>query len=130
MLEAFSGTEVVAFDYRESKRGFSIAFEYNGAGAGTDADAQIDELCNMVEHLQEQARRIWDGCYRKTFNLGYEIDTAERQRPAVGEQPAGGIECFRSELKPETVGRIAKLGASVLLSIYPAQPPAHEDERA
>lgn len=119
VLEAFSGTEVVAFDYRESKRGFSIAFEYNGAGAGTDADSQIHEFCNMVERWQEQARRIWDDSYRKTFNLGYEIATAERQHPAVGEQAAGGIECFRSELKPETVGRIAKLGASVLLSIYP-----------
>ena len=126
LFEAFSGTEVMAFDCRESKRGLSVAFEYTGAGASTDADAQIDEFCNMVEHLTEQARSIWDGAYRKTFNLGYEIDTAKSQHLAGGEQPAGGIECFRSELKPETVGRIAKLGASVLLSIYPAQPPDPE----
>ena len=57
---------------------------------------------------------IWDGAYRKTFNLGYEIDATES--------------CFRSELKPETVQRIAKLGASVLVSMYPAQPPDPEDE--
>ena len=73
---------------------------------------------------------IRDGAYRKTFNLGYEIDTAKSHHLAGGEQPAGASECFRSELNPETVGRIAKLGASVLLSIYPAQPPDPEAERA
>ena len=26
VLEAFSGEEIVSFDYRESKRGFSVAF--------------------------------------------------------------------------------------------------------
>jgi hypothetical protein len=46
--------------------------------------------------------------------LGYEIDPTES--------------FYRSELKPETVQRIAKLGASVLVSIYPAQPPDPKDE--
>ena len=130
VLEAFSGREVVSFDYRESKRGFSVAFEYTGAGASTDADAQIDEFCNMVEHLKEPARRIWEGAYRKTFNLGYEIDTAKSHHLAGDEQPAGAIECFRSELRPETVARIARLRASVLVSIYPARPPDPEREPA
>ena len=130
VLEAFSGKEIVSFDYRESKRGFSVAFEYTGAGASTDPDAQIDVFCNVIENLKQHPRAIWDGAYRKTFNLGYEIDAAKDHRRDHGEQAAGGIECFRSELKPETVGRIGKLGASVLLSIYPAQPPYPEDERA
>ena len=130
VLEAFSGTEVVAFDFRESKRGFSVAFEYTGTGASNDPDAQIAVFCNVIENLKQHPRAIWDGAYRKTFNLGYEIDTAESHRRDHGERAAVGIECFRSELKPETVGRIAKLGASVLLSIYPAQPPDPEDERA
>ena len=84
----------------------------------------------MVEHLKEQVRRIWDGAYRKTFNLSYEIDSAESHHLAGGERPAGAIECFRSELRPETVDRIARLGASVLVSIYPAPPPDPEDEPA
>ena len=114
VFEAFSGGEIVSSDYRESKRGFSAAFEYTGAGASTDPDAQIDAFCNVVENLQEQPTAIWDGAYRKTFNLGYEIDPTES--------------FYRSELKPETVQRIAKLGASVLVSIYPAQPPDPKDE--
>ena len=116
VLDAFSGWEVVSFDYRESKRGFSVAFEYTGAGASTDPDAQIDVFCNVVENLKEQPRAIWDGACRKTFNLGYEIDST--------------ASCFRSELKPQTVDRIAKLGASVLVSIYPARPPDPEGEPA
>ena len=130
VLEAFSGGEIVSFDYRESRRGFSVAFEYTGAGASTDPDAQIDVFCNVIENLKEHPRAIWDGAYRKTFNLGYEIDTAKSHHRDHGEQAASGIECFRSELKPQTVGRIAKLGASVLLSIYPAPPPGTEDEPA
>ena len=114
VLQAFSGTEVVAFDYRETKRGLSAAFEFTGAGASTDPDAQIVAFCDTVEHFEDQPKAIWDGAYRKTFNLGYEIDPTES--------------CFRSELKPETVQRIAKLGASVLVSIYPAQPADPEDE--
>ena len=116
VLEAFSGEEIVSFDYRESKRGFSVAFEHIGAGASTDPDAQIDMLCNVIENLNEHPRATWDGAYRKTFNLGYEIDSTES--------------CFRSELKPQTVDRIAKLGASVLVSIYPARPPDPEGEPA
>lgn len=129
-LEAFSGEEIVSFDYRESKRGFSVAFEYNGAGASTDPDAQIDVFCNVIGNLEEHPRAIWDGAYRKTFNLGYEIDTAKSHRRDHGEQAAGGIECFRSELKPQTVDRIAKLGASVLVSIYTARAPDPEGEPA
>ena len=123
VLEAFSGGEIVSFDYRESRRGFSVAFEYTGAGASTDPDVQIDVFCNVIENLKEHPRAIWDGAYRKTFNLGYEIDTAKSHHLAGGEQPAGAIGCFRSELRPETVARIARLRASVLVSIYPAQPP-------
>ena len=127
LFDAFSGLDVVSFDYRESKRGFSVAFEYTGAGASTDPDAQIDVFCNTIKNLEEHPRATWDGAYRKTFNLGYEIDTAESNAPSRTPSAVG---CFRSELKPETVDRIAKLGASVLVSIYPARPPDPEGEPA
>ena len=127
VLDAFSGQEVVSFDYRESKRGFSVAFEYTGAGASTDPDAQIDVFCNVIGNLEEHARAIWDGAYRKTFNLGYEIDATESNAPS---RTPSAVSCFRSELKPQTVDRIAKLGASVLVSIYPARAPDPEGEPA
>ncbi len=56
---------------------------------------------------------MWNGAYRRTFNLGYEIDDA--------------IESFRSELAPETLQRIAGVGASVMVVIYPP-PPSESDE--
>ena len=59
------------------------------------------------------ALAAWNGAYRKTFNLGYAID------PAKGH--------FRLELKPETLQRIARLGASVMVSIYPAEASVRTD---
>ena len=85
-------------------------------------------FCNEIENLKQHPRAIWDGAYRKTFNRGYEIDAVKGHRRDHGEPAAGGMSAC--ELKPETVGRIAKLGASVLLSIYAAPPPGPEDEPA
>ena len=105
VLDAFSGGGIISFDYRESKRGFSVAFEYSEAGSSTDPDAQVALFCDIIDNLKEQPKSVWDGAYRRTFNLGYEIDATPG--------------CFRSELKPETVQQIARLGASVMVSIYP-----------
>ena len=47
---------------------------------------------------------MWNGAYRRTFNVGYEINDSS--------------ESFRSELAPETMERIARVGASVIVVIY------------
>ena len=56
---------------------------------------------------------MWNGAYRRTFNLGYEIDDV--------------IESFRSELAPETLQRIAGVGASVMVAIYPPTRPESDE---
>ena len=73
----------------------------------TDPDVQISDFCDTILGFKEHALVVWNGAYRKTFNVGYEIDDSS--------------ECFRSELAPETMERIARVGASVIVAIYPRE---------
>jgi hypothetical protein len=113
LFDSFSGAGVVSVDYRESTRGFAVAFEHARSGLSTDPDIQIADFCDTILSFKDEARAVWNGAYRRTFNLGYEIDDA--------------IESFRSELAPETLQRIAGVGASVMVVIYPP-PPSESDE--
>ena len=107
LLHSFSGTEVVSVDYRESARGFAVAFEHAGSGVSTGPDIQIADFCDTILGFKGDAQAVWNGAYRRTFNAGYEIDDSS--------------ECFRSELAPETMERIARVGASVIVAIYPQE---------
>ena len=77
-----------------------------GAGLSTDPDIQIADFCDKILNFKEQARAVWNGAYRRTFNVW---DTRLTM----------SSECFRSELAPETLQRIAGVGASVMVAIYP-----------
>ena len=108
LFHSFSGAEVVSVDYRESARGFAAAFEHAGRGVSTGPDIQIADFCDKIMGFKDDAQSVWNGAYRRTFNVGYEIDDSS--------------ECFRSELAPETMERIARVGASVIVAIYPQAP--------
>ena len=108
LFHSFSGAEVVSVDYRESARGFAAAFEHAGRGVSTGPDIQIAYFCDKIMGFKDDAQSVWNGAYRRTFNVGYEIDDSS--------------ECFRSELAPETMERIARVGASVIVAIYPQAP--------
>ena len=107
LLHSFSGTEVVSVDYHESTRGFAVAFEHAGSGMSTDPDIQIADFCDKIMGFKDDARTVWHSAYRRTFNVGYEIDDSS--------------ESFRSELDPQTIERIARVGASVIVAIYPQE---------
>ena len=107
LFHSFSGAEVVSVDYRESTRGFAAAFEHTGRGVSTDPDIQIAYFCDTIMGFKDDAQSVWKDAYRRTFNVGYEIDDSS--------------ESFRSELAPETMERIARVGASVIVAIYPRE---------
>lgn len=75
------------------------------AGGSEDADATINSLCTLIEQLPGDVREIWDGCCSRIFDIGYES----------GKAP----QTFRSEIRAATIQRVAKLGASVVITIYP-----------
>jgi len=66
-------------------------------------DATIHALCGVVESLSPAARRVWNAA-RKEFNVGCELRPSER------------YSCF--SLRPDTLERIAKLGAKLLVTYY------------
>ena len=73
-----------------------------------DAETTVNTLCDILEHLPEEARESWGTCCTRVFNIGYE-----------GGSRNPGPHTFQSPLQPETVARIAQLGAGVTITIYP-----------
>lgn len=97
--------EDIAVLHHGTARGLHTAsLEVAGCTSG-DAEATIDSLCSLVENLPPEARRLWNGCCTRLFDIGYES----------GDSPAS----FRSVLHSETVARVAALGAAIMVTIYP-----------
>jgi hypothetical protein len=66
-------------------------------------DATIHALCSVVESLPPAAQRIWQRA-RKEFDVGYELRPSERSS--------------RFSLRPDTLERVAKLGATLTVTYY------------
>ena len=67
-------------------------------------DGAIRNLCRAVERLSAQSRSVWHRASRKEFNVGYDL--------------RAGCRAVEVALLPETVKRIAALGASVGFTCY------------
>jgi len=68
-----------------------------------DPDAVIHALCSVVESLSPASRRIWQRA-RKEFDVGYELRPSERSS--------------RFSLRPDTLERVAALGATLTVTYY------------
>jgi hypothetical protein len=71
---------------------------------GKNADEIVSEFCCLIENLSFESKLIWNKCLSKKFDIGFE---------------SGIIERLETEIRAETVERIAKLKASILVTIYP-----------
>jgi hypothetical protein len=81
--------------------GFEIAPVFLGA------DETLSHFCLLVEQLPRDVRRLWDGCVSRTVDVGFES----------GEKPPS----FRAELRASTVRRVADIGCSIMITIYPSR---------
>lgn len=70
-----------------------------------NADMTINIFCDLIENFSEETSKIWNSCYYKVFDLGYES----------GIQP----NYFTSNISSTTIKRIASIGASLNITIYP-----------
>lgn len=102
IVEEF-GDDVIVLHHGE-RRGFQHA-SFETAADSTDADATINSFCMLVESLPHEAREIWNGCLSRVFDVGYES----------GSSPPH----FRSEIRASTIRRVANIGASIVITIYP-----------
>jgi hypothetical protein len=75
------------------------------------ADATIHDLCAIVESLPSTARRLWNTS-RRQFDVGYELRVRER--------------FSQFSLRPNTLERISKLGATLTVTYYRGETNAQE----
>src|SRR6266850_4353381 len=102
IVEAF-GEDVLVLHHGTVRGNHRASFEIAGSHAGPNED--IKYFVALVEALPPSARQLWDGCYSRVFDLGY--------------QSGGGTSSFRSELRSNTVQALAKLNATIVFTIYP-----------
>lgn len=70
-----------------------------------EPEANIAELLTAIESLSPANRAIWDRCRLREFNLGYDC----------GLQPWA----YNQGLSAELLARIAAVGASLRVTLYP-----------
>jgi len=102
IVEDFAEDVIVL--HHEEMRGYQHASFEISAGS-SDADGVINSFCLLVEELPKEVREIWNGCVSRVFDIGYES----------GSSPQN----FRSEIRASTIQRVAEIGASVVITIYP-----------
>jgi len=82
---------------------FRASFQVAGSVAAANED--INLFCLYIESLEDEAMQVWNGAFSKVFDIGYE---------------AGSIESCSTKLSKTTIQRISAIGASVEITIYPA----------
>jgi hypothetical protein len=93
-------------------RGYQHAsFEIAGSKGG--ADEVINYFCSLVEGLPKEHREIWDGCCSRVLDIGYESGTTSPN--------------YRSEIRASTIRRVAEIGASIVVTIYPVREEASSE---
>lgn len=102
IVEEF-GEDVLVL-YHGEIRGYQHA-SFEIGGGGRVADEVINYFCLLVESLPKEVREIWDGCCSRILDIGYQS----------GATPPN----FRSEIMASTIQRVAGIGASIVITIYP-----------
>ena len=73
----------------------------------TEPDPNISEMLTIIESLAEPLRNRWMNCTRREFNIGYDC----------GANPWA----FNQGLSAELLRRLANVGASIRITLYPDQ---------
>jgi hypothetical protein len=91
--------------------GYLLNLELNSRSADTDGpDERIHKLCQLVEALSPAGRQGWQSASRRTFDVGYDATTAHM--------------AARFALRTDTLERIARMGATLTVTVYRADPEA------
>ena len=110
IVEEF-GEDVSVLHHGEIRGYQHASFEI--AAAARSADEVINYFCALVEALPEDARADWQNCCSRVFDIGFVSGTSPQN--------------YRSEIRSATMQRVAALGASLAITIYPLQPPIEKE---
>ena len=70
-----------------------------------NVDRTINYFCDLIDNFSEEARKTWDSCCTRIFDIGYES----------GIKP----NYFTSKINYTTIQRLASIDASINVTIYP-----------
>ncbi len=99
------GEDVSVLHHGDNGSGFNfVSFEVKPSGA-RDIDGIIAEFCYFIENLSSDTKMIWDKSHSKKFDAGFQS----------GDFPRS----YKTEIRGDTMQRIAKIGASIVVTIYP-----------
>ncbi|WP_462174020.1 hypothetical protein [Pseudoalteromonas xiamenensis] len=65
----------------------------------------ITHFAQLVDSLNPHERRLWNECYSKTFDIGYEGGTAHQS--------------YTDEIRADTLVSAAHIGAGIAVTVYP-----------
>lgn len=80
-------------------------FEVYGRHTAKEPEPTIAAMLVVVESLSDSLRIVWSGCTLREFNIGYDC----------GSKPWA----FNQGLSSQLLGRIAAVGASLRITLYP-----------
>jgi hypothetical protein len=103
IVEEF-GEDVSVLHHGEIRGYQHASFEITG-GLSMGADEAINGFCLLVENLPKEVREIWDGCCSRILDVGYQSGATSPN--------------YRSEIRASTIQRVAGIGASIVITIYP-----------
>ena len=98
------GEDVIVLHHGPVKGINHASFEL-AHGFYSGPDEALAGFCRLIKNLSPEARSVWDGCYSRLFDLGFECGTSPNR--------------FWFELRPSTIGMVAEIGGSIAISIYP-----------
>ncbi len=94
----------VVYNGRSEEKTNLVALEVY-EGDDEDPDSIINAFCKLIEKLSTQGRSAWESCSMRRFDIGFES--------GVSGHPL----CV--DLDPKTLKRVADLGGSIGVTIYP-----------
>ena len=109
------GDDVIVLYHGEMRGHQHASLEIVG-GMSAGADETINQFCVLVENLPKEVREIWEGCFSRVFDVGYDSGSSPRN--------------FRSEIRATTIQRVAAIGASIVITIYPLSDEPENDSSA
>lgn len=81
------------------------SFSHRSAFDNYEINRIISLFCDSIENLSPKAREIWDSCFTRKLDAGFES----------GNSPKN----FQSVIRADVVKRVADLSASIAITIYP-----------
>ncbi len=104
IVEAF-GEDVFNLYNGQAHGHYMASFEM--AGLVDSPDAIIQHFCMFAEALTGDEKVLWDNCFSRVFDIGYEGGT--------------GHKSYTDEIRANTLDRVAALGASIRITVYPME---------